>query len=32
MSETLTENEIEGFARMANIPEDVLRTIGHNRA
>ena len=31
-SPKLTENEIEGFARMANIPEDVLRTIGHNRA
>ena len=31
-SPKLTENEIEGFARMANIPEDVLRTIGNNRA
>ena len=31
-SPKLTENEIEGFARMASVSEDVLRTIGHNRA
>jgi hypothetical protein len=31
-SPKLTENEIEGFARMANVSEDVLRTIGMNRA
>jgi hypothetical protein len=31
-SPKLTENEIEGFARMASVSEDVLRTIGLNRA
>ena len=31
-SPKLTESEIESFARMAQIPEDVLRTIGANRA
>jgi hypothetical protein len=31
-SPKLTESEIESFARMAQIPEDVLRTIGTNRA
>jgi hypothetical protein len=31
-SPKLTENEIEGFARMANVSEDVLRQIGSNRA
>ena len=31
-SPKLTENEIEGFARMANVTEDVLRVIGMNRA
>jgi hypothetical protein len=31
-SPKLTEQEVEGFARMATIPEDILRTIGHNRA
>jgi hypothetical protein len=30
-SPKLTESEIEGFARMANVSEDVLRTIGMNR-
>ena len=28
----LTEQEVEAFARMANVSEDVLRTIGHTRA
>jgi hypothetical protein len=31
-SPKITENEIEGFARMANVSEDVLRQIGSNRA
>lgn len=31
-SPKLTEQEVAGFARMANIPEDVLRMIGANRA
>ena len=31
-SPKLTENEIEAFARMANVSEDVLRIIGNNRA
>lgn len=31
-SPKLTENEIEGFAKMASISEDVLRIIGSNRA
>jgi hypothetical protein len=31
-SPKLTENEIEGFARMANVTEEVLRVIGSNRA
>jgi hypothetical protein len=31
-SPKLTENEVEAFARMANVSEDVLRTIGANRA
>jgi hypothetical protein len=31
-SPKLTENEVEGFARMANVSEDVLRQIGSNRA
>ena len=31
-SPKLTETEIEGFARMANVTEDVLRTIGTTRA
>ena len=31
-SPKLTENEVEQFARMAQIPEDVLRVIGSNRA
>lgn len=30
-SPKLTETEIESFARMANVSEDVLRTIGVNR-
>ena len=30
-SPKLTEQEVESFARMATIPEDVLRTIAHNR-
>jgi hypothetical protein len=30
-SPKLTESEIEAFARMANVSEDVLRTIGLNR-
>ena len=31
-SPKLTEQEVEGFARMANVGEDVLRIIGSNRA
>jgi len=31
-SPKLTENEVEAFARMANLNEDVLRIIGSNRA
>jgi len=31
-SPMLTEPEVESFARMANVSEDVLRTIGNNRA
>jgi hypothetical protein len=31
-SPKLTEQEIEAFARMASVSEDVLRTISHNRA
>jgi len=31
-SPELTQNEIEGIARMASVSEDVLRTIGNNRA
>jgi hypothetical protein len=31
-SPKITENEVEGFARMANVSEDVLRIIGNNRA
>lgn len=31
-SPKLTESEIEGFARMTNVPEEVLRVIGTNRA
>lgn len=31
-SPKLTENEVEGFARMANVSEEVLRVIGSNRA
>jgi hypothetical protein len=31
-SPKLTESEIESFARMANVSEDVLRTIGVNRS
>jgi hypothetical protein len=31
-SPKLTENEVEGFSRMANVSEDVLRIIGSNRA
>jgi hypothetical protein len=31
-SPMLTEPEVESFARMANVSEDVLRTIGANRA
>lgn len=31
-SPKLTENEVEGFARMANVTEEVLRVIGANRA
>ena len=30
-SPKLTENEIEGFARMASLSEEVLRVIGNNR-
>lgn len=31
-SPKLTEQEVESFARMTNVSEDVLRTIGSNRA
>ncbi len=31
-SPKLTENEVEGIARMANVSEEVLRVIGNNRA
>ncbi|MBZ5556853.1 MAG: hypothetical protein LAO77_06200 [Acidobacteriia bacterium] len=31
-SPKLTGQEVEAFSRMATIPEDVLRAIGHNRA
>jgi hypothetical protein len=31
-SPKVTENEVEAFARMANVGEDVLRIIGSNRA
>jgi hypothetical protein len=31
-SPKLTESEVEGFARMANVSDDVLRVIGNNRA
>jgi hypothetical protein len=31
-SPKVTDQEIERFARMANVSEEVLRTIGHNRA
>jgi len=31
-SPKLTENEVEAFARMANVSDDVLRIIGNNRA
>jgi hypothetical protein len=31
-SPKLSEQEVEGFSKMANIPEDVLRMIGSNRA
>jgi hypothetical protein len=31
-SPKVTENEVAAFARMANVSEDVLRTIGANRA
>jgi hypothetical protein len=31
-SPKVTEQEVEGFARMANLSEDVLRIIGSNRA
>ena len=31
-SPKLTESEVENFARMANLTEDVLRIIGTNRA
>ena len=30
-SPKLTDSEVEAFARMASISEDVLRTIAHNR-
>jgi hypothetical protein len=32
ISPKLTENEVEGIARMANVSEEVLRVIGTNRA
>lgn len=31
-SPKLTEPEVEAFARLGNVAEDVLRTIGNNRA
>jgi hypothetical protein len=31
-SPKLTESEVESFARMANVSEEILRTIGHTRA
>ncbi len=31
-SPKLTESEVEAFARMGNVSEDVLRIIGHNRS
>lgn len=31
-SPQLTENEVEGFARMTSVSDDVLRTIANNRA
>lgn len=31
-SARVTESEVEGYARMANVPEDVLRIIATNRA
>jgi hypothetical protein len=31
-SPKVSESEIESYARMANVSEDVLRIIGHNRA
>jgi hypothetical protein len=31
-SPKLSEQEVEGFSKMANIPEEVLRVIGSNRA
>jgi len=31
-SPKLTETEVEGFARMTSVSEDILRTIAHNRA
>lgn len=31
-SPKLTESEVEGIAKMANVSDDVLRIIGHNRA
>jgi hypothetical protein len=31
-SPKLTETEVEAFAKMANVAEEVLRTIAHNRA
>jgi len=31
-SPRLTEQEVESFARMANVSEEILRTIGHTRA
>jgi hypothetical protein len=31
-SPKLTESEVEGFSKMANLSEEVLRIIGHNRA
>jgi hypothetical protein len=30
-SPKLTDQEVEGFAKMANVSEEVLRVIGHNR-
>jgi hypothetical protein len=31
-SPKMTDSEVENFAKMANIPEEILRTIGMNRA